>query len=51
MTEMARTVDELESRMTATMFAALLNVFRSIVVLVKLIVSDTRPLARDVTAA
>ena len=35
MTEVAKTVDELESRMTATTFAALLDVFRSIVALVK----------------
>jgi hypothetical protein len=48
MTELTSGVDELESRMTATTFAALLDVFRSIVALVKLmIVSDKSPLARD----
>ena len=47
MTELTSGVDELESRMTATTFAALLDVFRSIVALVKLmIVSDKSPLAR-----
>ena len=52
MTELTSGVDELESRMTATTFAALLvnDAFRSIVALVKLmIVSDKSPLACDFT--